>query len=62
MRGGKAYDAAFGTRMRGTGIFADLLKDRFQMACARNGIANERAALRTDLFARPSNTPQMDLF
>jgi DNA repair photolyase len=62
MRGGKAYDAAFGTRMRGTGIFADLLKDRFQMACARNGIANERAALRTDLFARPANTPQMDLF
>lgn len=62
MRGGKAYDAAFGRRMKGTGIFADLLGNRFQMACQRNGISNERAPLRTDLFARPSMTPQLDLF
>lgn len=62
MRGGKAYDAAFGTRMKGTGIFADLLKNRFMAACRKHGIGNERAMLRTDLFVRPVNTPQLDLF
>lgn len=33
MRGGKEYDAQFGTRMRGEGKYANLLKTRFQIAC-----------------------------
>ncbi len=65
MRGGKVYDAAFGKRMKGTGIFAELLANRFKLACQKHGIANERVALRTDLFVRPSKSvpsPQMALF
>jgi DNA repair photolyase len=34
-RGGKAYDARFGERMRGTGVFAELLAKRFKLACKR---------------------------
>jgi len=66
MRGGRAYDPAFGSRMSGTGIFADLLRDRFALACKKNGLGAERVSvrstLRTDLFVRPRNTPQLDLF
>lgn len=36
-RGGKAYDARFHTRMRGTGVFAELLRQRFQLAYKRLG-------------------------
>ncbi|MBV8665614.1 MAG: PA0069 family radical SAM protein [Burkholderiaceae bacterium] len=62
MRGGKAYDAAFGHRMKGTGIFAELIRNRFHLARKRNGIDNERFTPRTDLFAVPRNQPQLDLF
>lgn len=34
-RGGKDYDARFGQRMRGEGVFADLLAQRFRKACQR---------------------------
>ena len=37
MRGGKDYDSGFGTRMRGTGPFADLLAQRFAKARKRLG-------------------------
>jgi len=36
-RGGKDYDARFGERMRGTGLYADLLHKRFRLARARLG-------------------------
>lgn len=39
MRDGKEYDARFGSRMRGTGVFADLLAQRFQLAYRRLGYA-----------------------
>lgn len=35
MRGGKAYRAAFGQRMRGTGVFAELIEQRFRTAVAK---------------------------
>jgi DNA repair photolyase len=62
MRGGKAYDAAFGSRMTGTGIFADLLRNRFRLVCLKSGINAARTILRTDLFAPPCNTLQLNLF
>lgn len=37
MRGGKDYDSAWGTRMRGEGPFADLIAMRFAKACKRIG-------------------------
>ncbi|WP_347554780.1 PA0069 family radical SAM protein [Robbsia sp. KACC 23696] len=51
MRGGRHYDATFGQRMRGTGLFAELLAQRFTMACRRYGLNASRPPLRTDLFA-----------
>lgn len=53
-RGGKAYDSAWGRRMRGSGPFAELLKSRFAAACRKHGLENaELPTLRTDLFRPP---------
>lgn len=63
MRGGKDYDASFGTRMKGEGVWADLLRQRFRQACARLGLDRKGRPLRTDLFRPPRrSTPQLDLF
>lgn len=63
-RGGKDYDSAFGTRMRGTGPYADLLRTRFDLAKRKLGFAGaqERYELNTRLFRPPQpNTPQLKL-
>jgi DNA repair photolyase len=62
MRGGKDYDATFGTRMKGTGLFADLIAKRFRLACARNGLNLARTPLTTSLFAVPDASGQACLF
>ena len=70
-RGGADYDSRFGHRMRGTGIFADLLSQRFKVACKRLGLTQGEARYsgRTDLFTPPApkqkHSPasnQFDLF
>ena len=53
MRGGKDYDATFGTRMRGTGPWAQMLRDRFNLAVARLGFNRERIAMDMTQFVRP---------
>ena len=53
MRGGKDYDATFGTRMRGTGTWAQMLRDRFNLAVARLGYSRERAIMDMTQFVRP---------
>ena len=53
MRGGKAYDSTFGKRMTGSGPFAWMIGRRFETACARLGLNQNRLKLRTDLFAPP---------
>ena len=63
-RGGKDYQAQFGTRMVGTGVFAELLRKRFQVAKRKLGLdaPDERFELRTDLFRPPAvNQAQMSL-
>jgi len=60
-RGGKAYDATFGSRMRGTGPYADMIAQRFAVAKKRLGFG-ELPALETNRFRPPVTTPQMDLF
>ncbi|HTB68508.1 MAG TPA: PA0069 family radical SAM protein [Steroidobacteraceae bacterium] len=63
-RGGKDYQAEFGTRMVGTGVFAQLLRTRFDIARRRFGFedAERRYELRTDLFRPPAvNQAQMTL-
>ena len=42
MRGGKANDARFGKRMTGTGAYAAMLGDRFDLACKRLGLVHHR--------------------
>jgi len=63
-RGGKDYESQFGTRMVGTGVFAEILRKRFQVAKRRLALdeADERFDLRTDLFRPPAaNRAQMTL-
>jgi DNA repair photolyase len=57
MRGGKDYDASFGQRMRGTGVWAQLLRQRFDKACARLGLNKTRIELDTTLFRKPVVEP-----
>lgn len=52
-RGGKTYQSDFGKRMRGEGVFADLLANRFKLACKKYGFSSERLDLNTQLFAPP---------
>jgi DNA repair photolyase len=62
--GGKDYDSAFGTRMRGTGPYAELLRTRFALAKRKLGFgaADERYDLDTTLFRAPRpDTPQLSL-
>ena len=63
-RGGKTYEAAFGTRMRGTGEYAALLKKRFGIARRRLGYeAIERFELDTSQFCPPlARDGQLALF
>ncbi len=61
MRGGVAYRAEWGTRMRGQGTYADLLARRFELATKSAGLGTDLSVpLRTDLF-RPTND-QLSLF
>ncbi len=63
MHGGAEYDAAFGTRMTGTGVYAQLLRDRFHKARDRVGLAQHLPELRCDLFEVPPKVgDQLRLF
>jgi len=54
MRGGRDNDPRFGTRMRGTGPYAQLLGNRFRLACRRLKLNSEpRASLDTTRFRPP---------
>ncbi|HET7608051.1 MAG TPA: radical SAM protein, partial [Gammaproteobacteria bacterium] len=52
LRGGELYDSRWGTRQRGLGPFAALLKTRFEKARRRHGLERE-VALRCDKFVPP---------
>ncbi|SOD41974.1 PA0069 family radical SAM protein [Nitrosovibrio sp. Nv4] len=59
MRGGKDYDSSFGTRMHGEGIWADLIRQRFEKAVTRLGIglrSGRFKGLDTSQFRAPSIT------
>ena len=53
MRGGKAYDARWHVRQKGTGPYAALIARCFQHALKRLGLNRRRERLRTDLFKPP---------
>ncbi|MFO1273661.1 MAG: PA0069 family radical SAM protein [Rubrivivax sp.] len=54
MRGGRDNDPRFGKRMRGEGIWAELLRQRFDKACARLGYGTERTELDLTRFRPPA--------
>jgi len=55
IRGGRDNDPRFGTRMRGTGPVAELIRSRFKVACRRLGLeTSRRMPLETKLFRAPA--------
>lgn len=63
-RAGKDYDPRFGKRMRGEGVFADLIEQRFRLSCKRLGLnVGERPQLDTSRFKPPARqNEQLGLF
>ncbi len=62
MRGGRDYDADFSTRMKGSGVWAQLLSQRFAKACARLGLNRERRSLDLTQFRPCALSSQQNLF
>ena len=77
MRGGKDYDSSFGSRMHGEGVWADLIRQRFDKAMRRLGMHGRGGRFRQldcTQFRRPlvvpplgfntkgGNAGQLDLF
>ena len=63
MRAGRDNDPNFGSRMRGSGEFAELLRKRFDIACKRLGYAAGReSALDASRFRAPQRGGQLALF
>ncbi|MGH6947903.1 MAG: PA0069 family radical SAM protein [Kiloniellales bacterium] len=62
-RSGKLYDSTYGKRMRGEGVYAELLAARFKRALARLGLDRGRRTLASHHFRKPaSETSQLALF
>jgi DNA repair photolyase len=53
MRGGRDYKADFGSRMKGEGVWAQLLQQRLAKAKKRLGLDRERVALDLTQFRKP---------
>ena len=68
MRGGRENDPNFGTRMSGTGNYAELMQKRFDIACrkhslnCRDGAGRETPELDCSRFRPPSPEGQLKLF
>jgi DNA repair photolyase len=58
MRGGKDYDADFSQRMKGTGLWSQLLRQRFEKACHRLSMNWQRIELDLSQFRRPDAAPE----
>lgn len=61
IRGGKLYNAEFGKRMSGEGIFAEQIEQLFNVASHKYGFNRERVHLTTEHFRRPQGR-QLELF
>ena len=66
MRGGKDYDADFSLRMKGEGVWAQLIAQRVRKAAARHGLGRRAPELDSSRFDRSAlhldEGPQMGLF
>ena len=62
IRDGKDNDSQFGSRMTGSGTYAEIISQRFKVTCKRLGLNRQTIILNTKLF-KPSNIgDQMQLF
>lgn len=61
LRGGKLYDSTFGTRMKGSGVFAAQLETMFRAFAKRQGLNERRLDLSSEHFARPGEQLTLDL-
>jgi len=62
MRGGQTYEADFASRMKGHGVWADLVHQRFEKTCARLGYGAQRVELDMSQFRRAGAVGQGRLF
>ena len=63
IRGGEESDSQFGRRMKGEGVFAELLKRRFENKARELGIERSRHELNCADFRKPGrNRDQLELF
>ncbi|MBL8703109.1 MAG: PA0069 family radical SAM protein [Alphaproteobacteria bacterium] len=63
LRGGRLNDPEFGSRMRGTGLDAELIARRFRLACQRLGLNKNDWSLDLSRFRVPAKpSAQMSLF
>jgi len=60
-RGGALYDGAFHKRMTGGGAYADIIRDRFELARRRLGFSGA-TEFDTSAFRPPRSDDQLDLF
>jgi DNA repair photolyase len=61
VRGGRDNDPDFFTRMKPEGVWADLIRNRFRIACKRYGITRNAFELDCSQFRRPSPNGQLSL-
>jgi hypothetical protein len=54
MRGGQDYDADFATRMKGSGAWAALIRQRVEKGAARHGLTRQTPALDPSAFRAPA--------
>ena len=62
MRGGRDYEADFSRRMKGEGVWADLIRQRVLKGAERVGLVRETPVLDLGQFRRPSEAAQARLF
>ena len=62
MRGGKDYNSDFAARMKGSGLWAELVRQRFEKTCARLGYNQQRIELDLSRFKPPPASGQGSLF
>ncbi len=66
VRGGRENSTLVGSRMRGTGPYADVIEQRFRLICRRLGLSQSPSPLDCSLFKAPQVSGkagiQRDLF
>ncbi|KEO91591.1 DNA repair photolyase [Erythrobacter longus] len=59
IRGGKDNDPDFFTRMKPTGVWADMFRARFRIACKRSGVGHGKTAPRFELDCSKFRPPEL---